>query len=146
MRSDQVAEVLGQLGFGERVDLIGEVSAQTPDGAGVGVNGIGLEPLEFEVLKMQMELLIEVHKNAVLMLAYPHDVVQNHALMSEGVRSHSKSCAGGEGFLRGAASSNWAVKRTPTRAMASPLSWPLLVPFSRCAPSGAAYLGRYLYQ
>ena len=36
---------------------------------------------------------------------------------------------------------NWAVKRTPTRAMASPLSWPLLVPFSRCAPSGAAYLG-----
>jgi KUP system potassium uptake protein len=26
--------------------------------------------------------------------------------MSEGVRSHSKSCAGGEGFLRGAASSN----------------------------------------
>lgn len=37
---------------------------------------------------------------------------------------------------------NWAVKRTPTRAMASPLSWPLLVPFSRCAPSGAAYLGR----
>ncbi len=37
---------------------------------------------------------------------------------------------------------NWAVKRTPTRAKASPLSWPLLVPFSRCAPSGAAYLGR----
>lgn len=28
--------------------------------------------------------------------------------MSEGVRSHSKSCAGGEGFLRGAASSNMA--------------------------------------
>ncbi len=27
---------------------------------------------------------------------------------------------------------NWAVKRTPTRAKASPLSWPLLVP---CAPS-----------
>jgi len=27
---------------------------------------------------------------------------------------------------------NRAVKRTPTRAMASPLSWPLLVP---CAPS-----------
>ena len=38
---------------------------------------------------------------------------------------------------------NWAVKRTPTRAKASPLSWPLLVPFSRCAPYGAAYLGRW---
>ena len=37
---------------------------------------------------------------------------------------------------------NWAVKRTPTRAKASPLFWPLLVPSSRCAPSGAAYLGR----
>jgi len=35
---------------------------------------------------------------------------------------------------------NWAVKRTPTLAMASPLSWPVLVP---CAfGSGAAYLGR----
>jgi hypothetical protein len=27
---------------------------------------------------------------------------------------------------------NWAVKRTPTLAMASPSSWPVLVP---CAPS-----------
>ncbi len=31
---------------------------------------------------------------------------------------------------------NWAVKRTPTRAKASPLSWPLLVPF---APSVLRY-------
>ena len=36
------------------------------------------------------------------------------------------------------AAPNWAFKRTPTRAKASPLSWPLLVPFSRCAPYGAA--------
>ncbi len=33
---------------------------------------------------------------------------------------------------------NWAFKRTPTWAKASPLSWPMLVPFSRCAPFGAA--------
>lgn len=37
---------------------------------------------------------------------------------------------------------NWSVKRTPTRPMASPFSWALLVPSTRCAPSGAAYLGR----
>ena len=34
---------------------------------------------------------------------------------------------------------NWAVKRTPTLAMASPFSWPVLVP-SALSGSGAAYL------
>ena len=36
---------------------------------------------------------------------------------------------------------NWAVKRTPTRAMASLFSWPLLVP-SALSGSSAAYLWR----
>ena len=36
---------------------------------------------------------------------------------------------------------NWAVKRTPTRAMPDAFSWPVLVP-SALAGSGAAYLGR----
>jgi hypothetical protein len=36
---------------------------------------------------------------------------------------------------------NWAVKRTPALAMASPSSWPVLVP-SALSGSGAAYLGR----
>ena len=36
---------------------------------------------------------------------------------------------------------NCAVKRTPTLAMASPFSWPVLVP-SALSGSGAAYLGR----
>ena len=35
---------------------------------------------------------------------------------------------------------NWAVKRTPTLAMASPFSWPVLVP-SALSGYGAAYLG-----
>jgi hypothetical protein len=35
---------------------------------------------------------------------------------------------------------NWAVKRTPTLAMASPFSWPVSVPSA--FGSGAAYLGR----
>ncbi len=37
---------------------------------------------------------------------------------------------------------NRAVKRTPTLAMPAAFSWPVLVPSTRCAPSGAAYLGR----
>ena len=37
---------------------------------------------------------------------------------------------------------NSAVKRTPTLAMPAASSWPVSVPFTRCAPSGAAYLGR----
>ena len=36
---------------------------------------------------------------------------------------------------------NWAVKRTPTLAMASPFLWPVLVP-SALSGSGAAYLER----
>ena len=36
---------------------------------------------------------------------------------------------------------NWSVKRTPTLAMASPFSWPVLVPFA-LSGSGAAYLWR----
>ncbi len=35
---------------------------------------------------------------------------------------------------------NWAVKQMPTLAMASPFSWPVLVPYA--FGSGAAYLGR----
>jgi len=37
---------------------------------------------------------------------------------------------------------NRPVKRTPTRPMASPFLWALLVPCTRFAPSGAAYLLR----
>ena len=36
---------------------------------------------------------------------------------------------------------NWAVKRTPTQAMPSAFSWPVLVPYALTG-SGAAYLGR----
>ncbi len=36
---------------------------------------------------------------------------------------------------------NWAVKPTPTLAMPSAFSWPVLVP-SALTGSGAAYLGR----
>ena len=57
---DQVAEVVGQLGFRELVDPLGKVPAQAPDGAGVGFDGLGLQSLELEVLQMRLVLPIEV--------------------------------------------------------------------------------------
>lgn len=47
----------------------------------------------------------------------------------------------GNFFIPSAKWPNWAVKRTSTLAMASPFSWPVLVPFALLG-SGAAYLGR----
>lgn len=39
-------------------------------------------------------------------------------------------------------SPNITVKRASTKLMASPISWTLLMPYTRFAPSGAVYLGR----
>lgn len=61
---DQVAEIVGQLGFGEVVDLVGEVSAQAPDGAGISLDGLGLQPLELEVLEMRLVLPVKVFGGA----------------------------------------------------------------------------------
>lgn len=65
VRTDQVAEILGELRFGEIVDLLGEIPAQAPDGAGVSVDGLGLQPLEFEVLEMQLVLPVKVAGRSV---------------------------------------------------------------------------------
>lgn len=40
------------------------------------------------------------------------------------------------------AAPNWFVKRTLTSPMAAPFVWSLLVPSTRCAHTGAAYLVR----
>lgn len=40
--ADQLAEVLGQLRFGEGVDAVIKIAAQAPDGASIGVDGLGL--------------------------------------------------------------------------------------------------------
>jgi len=58
--SNQVAEVLGWLRFGEHVDLTEEVATQTPDG--VGVDGLELQPLELKALNMQMLFPIKVRR------------------------------------------------------------------------------------
>lgn len=75
---DQVAEVIGQLGFGEVVDLVGKIPAQAPDGAGIGVDGLGLQPLELEVLEVGLVLPIKVLGGRSSWLVYPHEILQNH--------------------------------------------------------------------
>lgn len=62
---DQVAEVLGELRLGEVVDLLGKVLTQPPDSTGVGVDGLGLQPLEFEMLEMGLVLPVEVPGQSV---------------------------------------------------------------------------------
>jgi hypothetical protein len=37
-----------------------EVLADTPDGAGIGFDGLGLQAFEFEVLEMGLILLVKV--------------------------------------------------------------------------------------
>ena len=57
---NQAAKVVGELGFGQGVDVVGKVVTDAPDGAGVGVNGFGLQAFEFEVFEMRLVLPIEV--------------------------------------------------------------------------------------
>ena len=45
MRFQEIGEILGELGFGEILDTVVEVGADAPDGAGIGLDGLGLELL-----------------------------------------------------------------------------------------------------
>ncbi len=45
-------EVVGQLSAGQVVDRVVKIVPHAPDGAGVGVDGLGLQALEFEVLEV----------------------------------------------------------------------------------------------
>jgi hypothetical protein len=54
--ADEVAEILGELRLGERLDAVVEIRAQAPDSAGVGVDGLGLQPLQLQMLEMAVVL------------------------------------------------------------------------------------------
>ncbi len=60
------------------VDLVIEVPADAPDGARVGLDGLGLQPLELEVLEMRLVLPVKVRAAmSFVMLVYPHEILQN---------------------------------------------------------------------
>ena len=52
MRGNKIVEVVGQLRWRQVVDLVVEVVPHAPNGSGVGVDGLGLQALEFEVLQV----------------------------------------------------------------------------------------------
>jgi len=56
MRADQVAEILGQLRFREIVGAVVEIPAWSANGAGVSVDGLGLQALQLQVLEMAVVL------------------------------------------------------------------------------------------
>jgi hypothetical protein len=60
MRFQQIAEIIGQLNFGQIVNLIVELSADAPHGTGIGLYGLRLESFEFKVFKMRLILLLEI--------------------------------------------------------------------------------------
>lgn len=49
VRGHQIAEVVGELGCGQIVNLLGEVIADSADSPGIGLNGLRLQSLELQV-------------------------------------------------------------------------------------------------
>ncbi len=54
------AEIVSQLCFREVVDLVGEICAHAPDSARVGIDGLGLQALELEMLEVHLVLQIKL--------------------------------------------------------------------------------------
>ena len=60
MRGQQLGEVVSQLLFAQRVDLKGKVLAHAAHAARVGLDRLGLQALEFEVLQVRLVLPLEM--------------------------------------------------------------------------------------
>jgi hypothetical protein len=58
--AEQIGEIIGQLHFGQVMELMAEIVADTADGARVGLNGLGLKAFEPEVLQVRLVVLIEI--------------------------------------------------------------------------------------
>ncbi len=60
VRGHQIREVIGELCCGQRVNLIIKVVADAADGAGVRLDGLGLQAFKLEVLEMRLVLPLKV--------------------------------------------------------------------------------------
>jgi len=60
VRGDEVGEVVGQLALGQPVNLVIEILAHATDASRIGVDRLGLQALEFEVLEVGLVALIEI--------------------------------------------------------------------------------------
>ena len=117
VRANQVAKVVGELGFGQGVDVVGKVVTDAPNGAGFRLNGFGLQAFEFEVFEMRLVLPIEVRVGTDCWGGDVHAGSSSRWVAKarreiEGVRAQNKSWSGWWGLLRVAASSNPSLNRT----------------------------------
>lgn len=55
-----IGEIVDQLRLGQRIDVMVEVGTDTADGAGIRVDGLGLQTLEPEVLEVGLVVLLEL--------------------------------------------------------------------------------------
>ena len=83
---DQVAEVVGELGPGQVVDLVVEILAHAPDGARVDVDGLGLQALELEVFEVALVALVEVSTGVGHVAVSLGETLHNHSIRIDGVR------------------------------------------------------------
>ena len=101
----------------QSVDVVGKVVTDTPNGAGVGINGFGLQAFEFEVFQMQLIVPIKMRGRGNSGGSVDAGIssgqqttrrcVAKSRLRIEGVRVQNKSWGGWWGILRVAASSNY---------------------------------------
>ncbi len=59
VRADQVGEIVGELRFAQGVNLVIEIGTHPANGMGIGIDGIGLQAFEFQVLQVGLVLLIK---------------------------------------------------------------------------------------
>ena len=110
VRGQQLGEVVGQLLLGQGLDLVIEALADAPDGTRVGVDGLGLQTLELEVLEVGLVLSLEMLREV------GHDGKSSMGGTDSRARIgcvnlHHTSQIRSNGLLRVAASSNPALKR-----------------------------------
>ena len=60
MGFQQIAEIIGQLGFGQIINLIIEIRANALNSSGIGLDRLGLKSSEFKVLKIRLIILLEI--------------------------------------------------------------------------------------
>jgi hypothetical protein len=69
VRRQQIGEIIGQLCFGQLIDLFIEIRANAANCTGVSLYRLGLEPFEFKVFKMGLIVCLKVNlDNAVIVV------------------------------------------------------------------------------
>ena len=101
-----------------------EVVTHTPDGPRVGVDGLGLQALEFEVFEVGLVALIKFSTGAGFHAGGPGEMLQNRPNRIEGAKMQNKSREDWGGLLRVAASSNPAMQGTVTSGASLACSCP----------------------